>query len=152
MRQRGFLLLPEEIYVESLHQGRKLICDILQSFGPLAERIQQLAIGIHDLFGYYCASKALNRTEHLCDVATAMWRSEEKNSVCRDEYRVQMLHMLRGPTSGVSECPLDYYASKRVAYEDQWPFCGAFSLDAKPVSTKVTNLPGESSLHSPQLA
>lgn len=146
MRQRGFLLLPEEIYVESLHQGRKLICDILQSFGPLAERIQQLAIGIHDLFGYYSASKALNRTEHLCDVATAMWRSEEENSVCRDKYRMQMLHMLRSSTSGVCERPLDYYASKRVAYEDQRPFCGTFDLDVKPISMTAKEVVIETSV------
>ena len=40
MKQIGFFLLPEEVYVEPFHERRKLVCDILQGLGALSERVQ----------------------------------------------------------------------------------------------------------------
>jgi hypothetical protein len=75
------LLLPEEVYAKVLHQWREHVCDVLQHFRSLVQRIGEMVVGV-DHFG------RCQRVDHAAaygcktGFATAVMRcAEEEDAV-----------------------------------------------------------------------
>lgn len=77
----GFLLFPEEVDVEALHEGEEVVCDVLQDFGFFFERGEQTTFEVGQRFGNGEAGEVLDCGEEVGFGAAVVGSAEEEDGV-----------------------------------------------------------------------
>lgn len=123
-----FVILMDHLHTEALVNVQKVVVDIGQRLILSLQRPEENRFRLEEASWHDGIGHALQHQAPCCGIRSSMWRSQEDESICRDEDGSIVLVVRRFDIVGVENSALDQDAPQAVADPDDGVSECAFAL------------------------